>query len=66
MANRQVTAIKPFYDKVEKVNRSVGEKFEVSDERLAELNACGVEQGGEPLVKVVATRRRGARKAAQK
>lgn len=47
---KRVTALVPFYDKVEKVHRKAGEEFSVSAKRLAELNACGREQGFAPLV----------------
>lgn len=47
---KYVVALTPFYDKKEGVNRAAGEEFEVTEERMAELNACGAEQGGVPLV----------------
>ena len=53
-ALKHVKALVPFYDRAERVNRKAGEEFDVTAKRLAELNACGVEQGGKPLVEEVA------------
>ena len=53
----RVEVIRQFYDKREHVNRAVGEELEVSAKRLSELNACGVEQGGEKLVREKAGRK---------
>jgi len=50
----KVKVIAPFYDKAADVSRAVGEEFEVSAKRLAELNACGREQCFAPLVEEVA------------
>lgn len=48
-----VVALTDFYDVGAKVNRKKGEEFDVTAKRLSELNACGVEQGGVPLVEAV-------------
>ena len=59
----RVKALKAFYDRKDKVNRKVGEEFDVAPKRLVELNACGVEQGGVPLVSEVKPKK--AEKAAK-
>lgn len=49
----RVKVIAAFVDKSAGVAREVGSEFEVTPERLAELNACGPEQNHVPLVAVV-------------
>lgn len=54
----KVSVIAPFYDKQEKVLRSVGDEFEATPERVAQLNARGPEQNHIQLVKEVRTKAR--------
>lgn len=49
-AMKYVVALCPFYDMEAGVNRKAGEEFECTAKRMEELNACGPEQGGVPLV----------------
>lgn len=57
----KVKALVPFYDKAAKVNRAEGEEFEVTAKRVSELNACGTEQGGKPLVEELKPARKAAK-----
>lgn len=47
----KVVTIAAFYDAQKMVLRSVGDEFEATPERVAQLNACGPEQNHIPLVK---------------
>ncbi|MBQ9005968.1 MAG: hypothetical protein IJ092_06310 [Atopobiaceae bacterium] len=49
--SRKVTALRDFYDEAEKVTRREGEEFEASEERIAQLNACGRKQCFQKLVR---------------
>ena len=49
-----VKVLKPFYDKLKKVDREVGETFSTNQQRLDEINAAGF---GE-LVRKVAARKK--------
>ena len=49
----KVRTIAAFLDKSDGVVRPVGDVFDVTEERLAEINACGPEQNHTPLVEVV-------------
>jgi len=62
-STKHVVALTRFYDVKAGVNRAMGEEFDVTDSRFKELNACGVEQGGVPLVAVKEPSR--SRKAAE-
>ena len=53
----RVRTIRPFYDLVEEVTRSVGDEFDATEERIAEINACGPMQNGVPLVEAIGKRR---------
>ena len=53
-ALKRVRALTAFYDLGAGVNRAEGEEFEAPAKRIAEMNACGPEQGGVPLVEEVA------------
>ena len=57
----RVKALMPFYDKSAKVNRAEGEEFEATAKRVAELNACGPEQCGKPLVEELKPARKAAK-----
>lgn len=61
----KVKALVDFYDIEAKVNRAKGEVFDADDERIAQLNACGTEQGGKPLVAEVVEVKAPKRKAAE-
>lgn len=51
-----VKALIDFYDVKADVCRVKGEEFDVTSARMAELNACGPQQGGVKLVKEIASK----------
>lgn len=53
----KVEALVDFYDISEKLNRRKGDVFDVSPDRMAELNACGPEQCGAELVRACSIRK---------
>ena len=49
----KVEVVRSFVDKHDGAAHRIGEVLDVTEERLAQLNACGAEQNFVPLVKAV-------------
>lgn len=60
----RVITLVPFLDIAEDTMRSVGDQFDVTAARMAEINSAGQQQVGQDLVEMCAPKKRGRKAAA--